>query len=54
MFNINVCQCLDSNYGYLESEATTLPTEPQSLPLLSTYFVTYYEHISLTCLEKDQ
>ena len=32
MFNIIVCQLLDSNRGLLVSEATALPTEPQTLP----------------------
>ena len=27
-----VCQCWDSNRGYLVSEATALPTEPPPLP----------------------
>ena len=31
MFNLNFCR-RDSNRGPLESEATTLPTEPQPLP----------------------
>ena len=38
-FNINVCQCLDSNCGPLESEATTLQTEPQPLPPFWFFFV---------------
>ena len=28
-FYVNFCQCLDLNSGPLESEATTLPTEPK-------------------------
>ena len=31
MFNINLCQLLDSNCKPLESESTALPTEPQQL-----------------------
>ena len=31
--SIKVCRWLDSNWGSLESEATTLPTEPQPLPI---------------------
>ena len=27
-----VCRCLDSNFGSLVTEATALPTVPQSLP----------------------
>ena len=38
MFNIKCCQRLDSNPGQLESEAITLPTEPQPLPLI--YYAT--------------
>ena len=34
MYNLNVCQWLDSNCLPLELEATTLPTEPPPLPLL--------------------
>ena len=34
MYNLNVCRWLDSNCLPLESEATTLPTEPPPLPLL--------------------
>ena len=34
MFIIKFCWCLDTNDRPLESEATTLPTEPQPLPNL--------------------
>ena len=34
MFIIKFCWCLDTNGRPLESEATTLPTEPQPLPNL--------------------
>ena len=32
LLNINFCRRLDSNHGPMESEETTLPTEPQPLP----------------------
>ena len=38
MFNIKICQGLDSNCGPLGSEATTLPTEPQHLQLTQEEF----------------
>ena len=38
-FNINFCQWLYLNCGPLESEATTLPTEPQPPPCFGKYLV---------------
>ena len=38
MFDIKICQCLDSNCGPLGSEATTLTTEPQHLQLTQEEF----------------
>ena len=35
------CQWLDSNRGPLVSEATALPTEPQTLPCVLIFFFTY-------------
>ena len=34
IINVKSCQWLDSNLGSLVSEATALPTEPQSLPVM--------------------
>ena len=37
MFNMNLCQWLDSNCGPLVSETTSLPSEPQPLPKSPVY-----------------
>ena len=45
MFNVNFWQWLDSNCGSLVLEATTLPTEPQPLPIQIVLFVSTKENI---------
>ena len=39
MFIINFCKRLDPNSGPLVFEATTLPTEPQPLPIFVIHLV---------------
>ena len=39
MFYIKICWWLDSNQGSPSSEATTLPTEPQPLPMMVLFGV---------------
>ena len=49
-----VCRRLDSNRGPLVSEATTLPTEPQPLPLKVSFLLNerhflYFTQLQLIC-----
>ena len=49
MFNINFCQWLNSNRGPLELEAIALPTEPQPLPYLLSFFA-----LKMNCLLQQE
>ena len=53
MFNINVCQCQDSNRGPLISEAAALPTESQPLPKTKKLYFDFKIKFASNCLAKS-
>ena len=54
MFNINVCQWLDSDRGPLELEATALPTEPQPRYLLFSIYSYFDKQCDKQCGQKNR